>query len=35
MRGDGGERQVPKPVEVAVVGNGGGPVAGAMLLTRE
>ena len=35
LRGDGGERQVPKSVDVAVVGNGGGPVAGSMLLTRE
>jgi acetyl-CoA acetyltransferase len=34
LRGDGGGRQVAKPVEVAVVGNGGGPVAGSMLLTR-
>jgi acetyl-CoA acetyltransferase len=35
LRGEGGARQVPKPVDVAVVGNGGGPVAGSMLLTRE
>jgi acetyl-CoA acetyltransferase len=35
LRGEGGERQVPKPVDVAVVGNGGGPVAGCLLLTRE
>jgi acetyl-CoA acetyltransferase len=35
LRGEGGERQVPKPVEVAVVANGGGPLAGAMLLTRD
>ncbi len=35
LRGEGGARQVPKPVEVAVVANGGGPIAGAMLLTRE
>ena len=35
LRGDGGARQVPKTVDVAVVGNGGGPVAGAMLLTRK
>jgi acetyl-CoA acetyltransferase len=35
LRGEGGERQVPKPVEVAAVANGGGPVAGAMLLTRD
>lgn len=36
LRGEAGERQVPgRRVEVAVVANGGGPVAGAMLLTRE
>jgi acetyl-CoA acetyltransferase len=35
VRGAGGARQVPRPVEVAVVGNGGGPIAGAMLLTRD
>jgi acetyl-CoA acetyltransferase len=35
LRGDGGGRQVPERVEVAVVGNGGGPVAGSMLLTRD
>ena len=36
LRGEAGERQVPgKRVEVAAVGNGGGPIAGAMLLTRE
>ncbi|MHB8466795.1 MAG: thiolase family protein [Acidimicrobiales bacterium] len=35
LRGDGGERQVPKPVEVAAVANGGGPIAGCMLLTRD
>jgi acetyl-CoA acetyltransferase len=34
LRGEGGERQVPGDPEVAVVANGGGPVAGAMLLTR-
>lgn len=34
LRGEGGDRQVPGDPEVAVVGNGGGPVAGAMLLTR-
>ena len=33
LRGDGGDRQVRDP-EVAVVANGGGPVAGTMLLTR-
>jgi acetyl-CoA acetyltransferase len=36
LRGDAGDRQVPgKRVEVAAVANGGGPIAGAMLLTRE
>jgi len=35
LRGEAGDRQVPKRVEVAAVGNGGGPIAGAMLLTRE
>jgi acetyl-CoA acetyltransferase len=35
LRGDAGERQVPGSVEVAAVANGGGPIAGAMLLTRE
>jgi acetyl-CoA acetyltransferase len=34
LRGEGGDRQVPKPVEVAAVANGGGPIAGCMLLTR-
>jgi len=34
LRGEGGDRQVPGEPEVAVVANGGGPVAGAMLLTR-
>jgi acetyl-CoA acetyltransferase len=34
LRGIGGERQVPKPVNVAAVANGGGPIAGCMLLTR-
>jgi len=34
LRGDGGARQVPRPVEVAAVANGGGPIAGCMLLTR-
>jgi acetyl-CoA acetyltransferase len=33
LRGECGERQV-RDCEVAVVGNGGGPVAGCMLLTR-
>ncbi len=38
LRGEGGPRQVERPggrpVEVAAVGNGGGPIAGSMLLTR-
>ena len=34
LRGDAGERQVPNQPEVAVVSNGGGPIAGCMLLTR-
>jgi acetyl-CoA acetyltransferase len=34
LRGEGGERQVAGPPEVAVVANGGGPIAGTMLLTR-
>ena len=33
LRGEAGERQVPRH-EVAVVSNGGGPIAGCMLLTR-
>jgi acetyl-CoA acetyltransferase len=33
LRGEGGDRQVAR-AEVVAVGNGGGPVAGAMLLTR-
>lgn len=33
LRGEAGERQVPS-AEVAAVANGGGPIAGAMLLTR-
>ena len=33
LRGEAGERQVAG-AEVAAVGNGGGPIAGAMLLTR-
>ena len=36
LRGEAGARQIPgKTVEVAAVANGGGPLAGAMLLTRE
>jgi acetyl-CoA acetyltransferase len=38
LRGEGGERQVVRPggrvPEVAAVANGGGPIAGTMLLTR-
>jgi acetyl-CoA acetyltransferase len=34
LRGDAGERQVRRQPEVAVVSNGGGPIAGCMLLTR-
>jgi len=34
LRGDGGDRQAHKPVEVVAVANGGGPIAGCMLLTR-
>ena len=34
LRGEAGERQVPKDVEVAAVANGGGPIAGALLLSR-
>ncbi len=34
LRGQGGERQVPGEPQVAVVANGGGPIAGSMLLTR-
>lgn len=34
LRGEGGERQVRKQPEVAVVSAGGGPLAGCMLLTR-
>ena len=34
LRGEAGERQVAK-AEVAAVGNGGGPVAGALLLSRD
>jgi hypothetical protein len=33
LRGEAGERQIEKH-EVAVVSNGGGPIAGCMLLTR-
>jgi len=34
LRGEGGDRQVTGDPEVAVVANGGGPIAGSMLLTR-
>jgi acetyl-CoA acetyltransferase len=34
LRGDGGARQIPGRHEVAAVANGGGPIAGSMLLTR-
>jgi len=34
LRGDGGDRQVAG-AEVAAVANGGGPIGGCMLLTRE
>lgn len=35
LRGEAGARQVPRRAEVAAVANGGGPIAGCMLLTRE
>ena len=35
LRGEAGDRQVPGRCEVAAVANGGGPVAGSMLLVRE
>ncbi|MHB8680653.1 MAG: thiolase family protein [Acidimicrobiales bacterium] len=34
LRGQGAERQISPTPEVAVVANGGGPIAGSMLLTR-
>jgi hypothetical protein len=34
LRGEAGDRQVPGGPEVAAVANGGGPVAGSLLLTR-
>jgi acetyl-CoA acetyltransferase len=34
LRGEGGQRQIARQPEVAVVANGGGPIAGCMLLTR-
>ena len=35
LRGEAGDRQVAGPPEVAAVANGGGPIAGTLLLTRE
>jgi len=36
LRGEAGARQVThKDVELVAVGNGGGPIAGAMLLSKE
>jgi acetyl-CoA acetyltransferase len=34
LRGEAGARQVKKPLNVAAVANGGGPIAGCLLLTR-
>jgi hypothetical protein len=34
LRGEGGPRQVPHDPRVALVTNGGGPVASAVLLVR-
>ena len=34
LRGEAGSRQVARQPEVAVVANGGGPIAGCMLVTR-
>jgi acetyl-CoA acetyltransferase len=34
LRGEGGDRQVAGPPDVAVVSNGGGPIAGCLLLSR-
>jgi acetyl-CoA acetyltransferase len=34
LRGEGGPRQIARQPEVAAVANGGGPIAGSMLLTR-
>jgi acetyl-CoA acetyltransferase len=34
LRGEAGSRQIAKPVEVAAVASGGGPIAGCMILTR-
>jgi acetyl-CoA acetyltransferase len=35
LRGAAGDRQIPGPARVAAVANGGGPIAGAMLLSRD
>lgn len=35
LRGEAGDRQIAKPLRVAAVSNGGGPVAGALLLVRD
>jgi acetyl-CoA acetyltransferase len=35
LRGEAGERQVAGPPEIAVVSNGGGPIAGCLLLSRQ
>jgi acetyl-CoA acetyltransferase len=35
LRGEAGDRQIAKPPRVAAVSNGGGPVAGALLLVRD
>ena len=34
LRGQAGARQIAKKAEVAAVANGGGPIAGCMILTR-
>jgi len=34
LRGEAGDRQVAGDPEVVAVANGGGPIAGTMLLTR-
>ena len=34
LRGEAGDRQIARQPEVAAVANGGGPIAGSMLLTR-
>jgi hypothetical protein len=35
LRGEAGSRQIPKDVEIAAVGIGGGPEAGCLLLRRD